>query len=293
MSGNFATTSARAAAQQGRVASWQLSDAGIDRHAVQRWIEDGRLHRVYHGVYAVGHTAPSTRGDYMAAVLACGRDAVLSHRAAAYLMRLLRNAPAPPPEVTVPTTAGRRRRGIVIHRVGALHPLDSTTVDDIPIATAPRILLDLAPATPPAKLTRICHEAWVHHRVGPREVEECIARNPTKKGAARLRRALGSDVTLSRLETGFLALLRSHGLPLPRTNIDRRGDKVDCHWQQLDLTIELLSYRFHATREAFENDVARRRRSTHIAYTYGDVFERGASTITELRRLLLARAGAA
>lgn len=133
----------------------------------------------------------------------------------------------------------------------------------------------------------------MHHRVGPREVEACIARNPTKKGAARLRRALGSDVTLSRLETGFLALLRSHGLPPPRTNIDRRGDKVDCHWPHLDLTIELPSYRFHATREAFESDVARRRRSAHVAYTYGDVFERGAPTITELRRLLLARAGAA
>lgn len=118
-------------------------------------------------------------------------------------------------------------------------------------------------------------------------------RNPTKKGAARLRRALGSDVTLSMLETGFLALLRSGGLPLPRTNIDRRGDKVDCHWPHLDLTIELLSYRFHATREAFENDVARRRRSVHIAFTYGDVFERGASTTREVRRLLLARADAA
>ncbi len=101
-----------------------------------------------------------------------------------------------------------------------------------------------------------------------------------------MRRALAADVTLSELEEGFLALLRAHGLPLPRTNIRHHGDTVDCHWPEHDLTVELLSYRFHATRRAFEADVARRRRSNHLAYTYGDVFERGASTIAELRRRL-------
>ena len=85
------------------------------------------------------------------------------------------------------------------------------------------------------------------------------------------------------LEDGFLALLRKHGIPLPRTNIDVAGDKVDCHWPDRGLTVELLGYRFHASRHAFEADVARRRRSNHIAFTWGDVFERGAQTIAELR----------
>ena len=100
--------------------------------------------------------------------------------------------------------------------------------------------------------------------------------------ARELRRAMGADITLSMLEDGFLALLDADGLPRPRTNIDRRGDKVDCHWPQLDLTVELVTYRFHATRRAFETDVARRRRSSHLAYTYGDVFERGPTTAAEL-----------
>ena len=91
---------------------------------------------------------------------------------------------------------------------------------------------------------------------------------------------------LSDLEDAFLALLRQHGLPLPRTNIDRHGDKVDCHWPQCLLTIELLSYRFHATRDGFERDVARRRRSRHVAFTWGDVLERPAPTVAELRQLL-------
>ena len=137
----------------------------------------------------------------------------------------------------------------------------------------------------------MCHEAWIHHRTTPRDIEACIARNPSKKGAAKLRRALGSDITLSDLEDGFLALLRAHGLPLPRTNIDRHGDKVDCHWPRQGLTVELLSYGFHASRHAFELDVARRRRSNHVAYTYGDVFERGRATVADLRRRLAISAG--
>jgi hypothetical protein len=143
-------------------------------------------------------------------------------------------------------------------------------------------LLDLAPTTRLKELTRLCHEAWVRHDCGPDRIEACIARNPRKPGVAKLRRALGSDVTLSALEDGFLALLERNGLPTPRTNIDRDGDKVDCHWPHHDLTVELLSYRYHATRHAFEVDIARRRRSDHVAYTYGDIFERSHQTAAEL-----------
>jgi hypothetical protein len=188
--------------------------------------------------------------------------------------------------VTVPPTAGRSRPGIVVHRVRTLHVLDVSTLHDIPITIVPRVLLDLAPRLPAAELSRACHEAWIRHGTTPRQVEACIARNPHKPGAARLRRALGADVTLSALEDQFVTLLRRHRLPIPRTNVDRHGDKVDCHWPDHDLTVELLSYRFHATRLAFEQDVARRRRSNHLAYTYGDVFERGAETIADLRARL-------
>jgi hypothetical protein len=115
------------------------------------------------------------------------------------------------------------------------------------ITTVPRMLLDLAPTSTLKELTRLCHETWVRHDCGPDRIEACIARNPRKPGAAKLRRALGSDVTLSDLDDGFLELLQRHGLPTPRTNLDRHGDKVDCHWPHLDLTIELVSYRYHAT----------------------------------------------
>jgi hypothetical protein len=271
--------------QHGRVACRQLLEAGVDRARIQRWLADGRLHHVHEGVYAVGHEAPSVHADYMAAVLACGPGAVLSHRAAAYLLRLVRGTP-PPPEVTVPTTAGRRRPGIVVHRVKALHQRDTSSIDGIPITTVPRTLLDLAPREQPPKLTRMCHEAWIHHRTTPAHIVAAIARNPHKPGAAKLKRAQGADVLLSELEHGFKALLREHGLPPARTNIDLKGDKVDCHWPGLDVTVELHSWRYHGTRQAFEQDLARRRRSNHLAFSYGDVFERPLQTVAELEPLL-------
>ena len=237
---------------------------------------------MYRGVYAVGHDAPSLHADYMAAVLLGGDGAVLSHRAAAFLLGLARG-PIPRPEITVATGAGRKHAAIVQHRVMRLDPVDVTIHSRIPITTVPRVLLDMAPRTPPADLARACHEAWVRHRTNALQIEACIERNPRKHGIRKLRMAMGADVTLSHLERGFVALLRRHGLALPRTNIDRHGDKVDCHWPQFGLTIELVSYRYHATRQAFETDVARRRRSAHVAYTYGDVFERAAATLADLR----------
>jgi hypothetical protein len=274
--------------QHGRVARRQLLEAGVDPFRIRRWLADGRLRAVHRGVYAVGHDAPSWHGDYMAAVLACGPGAVVSHRAAARLLGLLRRVAAPRPEVTVPSTAERRRPGITVHRVARLDRHDVAVFDGIPVTTVPRTLLDLAPSTAPEDLTRLCHEAWVHHRTTPHHIDACIRRNPCKKSAAKLRRAQRADVLLSDLESRFVTLLRRHGLPEPRTNIDHNADKVDCHWPAEKLTIELLSYRFHATRQAFEADVARRRRSNHVAYTYGDVVERPRQTADEVGALLVA-----
>ena len=281
----FDTVAERAARQHGRITWRQLRAAGVDTDRIGRWSADGRLRRVHHGVYAVGHTAPSPHAELMAAVLACGEGARASHHSGGHLFGILRFRPIKP-HVTVPTTAGRTRPGILVHRVRELHRGDVTSYYGIPMTTPARVLLDLAPHLTPPELARACHEAWVRCQITPRHVESCIARNPTKKGVAKLRRAQLADVTLSVLEDGFLQLLRGHDLPIPRTNIDVAGDKLDCHWPQRELTVELLSYRFHGSRHAFEADIARRRRSNHVAFSYGDVFERGAQTAAEVAEML-------
>lgn len=281
----FAHVSELAGRQHGRVSRAQLVATGVDRGRIQRWLADGRLRAVHRGVYAVGHVARSLEGDLTAAVLACGDGALVSHASAAHLLGIFRARP-PQIEITIPTSSGRSRHGIVIHRDPNLRSADATAWYGVPVTIVPRVLLDLATRLPPPDLARACHEAWVRHHITPRHVDACIARNLGKPGASKLRLAQRADVTLSHLEDGFLKLLETHGLPLPRTNIDRRGDKVDCHWPDRKLTIELLSFRYHATRHAFEADVARRRRSNHHAYTYGDVFERGAETAADVAALL-------
>jgi hypothetical protein len=290
MRSSFDTAGRIAARQHGRVSRAQLLAAGVTSSQIARWLADGRLRRIHVGVYAVGHVAHSVRGDYMAAVLACGLEgAALSHRAAAHLLQIHSSRRTPRLEVTVASTAGRGRPGIAIHRVRRLHPLDRWIVDHIPVTGVERTLLDMAPLLSAPDLGRACHEAWVHHRTTPKKVAACMQRNPHRPGAGKLRLAVAGDVTLSVLEDGFVALLRRHAMPLPRTNVDHAGDKVDCHWPQIGLTVELLSYGFHASRHAFEADVARRRRSNHLAFTYGDVFERASQTAAELARSVACR----
>jgi len=279
-----ASVSRIAGRQHGRITVRQLLDAGVDRDRIKRWVADGRLRREHHGVYALGNPGTSAAGVYLSAALAAGSGAVVSHLAAAHLLRVVRGA-MPPPEVTIDVAAGRRRPGIVIHR-SRLPVLDVSDLDGVPITILPRVLLDLAPRLKAPALARACHESWVRHETIPSQIEACIARNPRKPGVDRLRRALGVDVTLSVLEDGFLELLRDHGLPRPRTNVDHGGDKVDCHWPASGITVELLSFRFHGSRHAFEADVARRRRSNHLAYTYGDVFEHRSRTAAELASVL-------
>jgi hypothetical protein len=282
----FDIASQIAAKQHGRVTAQQLLAEGIDRDRIKRWIADGRLRPVHRGVYAVGHRAPSQHGDFVAAVLACGVGAALSHDASGHLLRIRPRRGSVRLEVTVPTTAGRAVPGVIVHRVRALHVLDTATFEGVDATTVPRTLLDLAPRLTRPELTRACHEGWIRHGTTPAMIIACIERNPRKPGASRLRDALGLDVTLSVLEDAFLRFLRRQALPLPRTNIDHAGDKVDCRWPQLGLTVELLSFRYHATRHAFESDVARRRRSNHLAFTYGDVVERPSATAAELARWL-------
>jgi len=112
MRGQFAIAARVGRHQHGRVTRRQLVDTGIDAKRIDRWVADGRLRIVHRGVYAVGHMAPSLHAAYMAAVLAGGDGAALSHRAAGYQLKLLRGIP-PRPEITVPTTNRRSRPGIV------------------------------------------------------------------------------------------------------------------------------------------------------------------------------------
>ena len=120
-----------------------------------------------------------------------------------------------------------------------------------------------------------------------------LARRPTAKGAAKLRRILDGDVqvTLSELERRFRERVEQAGLPLPQTNKRAHGRRVDCRWPEHHLTVELDSYRYHHSRHAWEQDrrrerEARARGDEFRRYTYADVVEGPRLMLAELRVLL-------
>ena len=129
--------------QHGVISSAQLLWAGLSPASIDRRVRSGRLHRLYRGVYAVGHRKISREGKWLAAVLACGTGAVLSHESAACLWGI---SPTCPPfaRVTVPTPGGRsKRRGIVVHRSRTLGPRDTTRRKNIPVTSPARTRTDM------------------------------------------------------------------------------------------------------------------------------------------------------
>jgi very-short-patch-repair endonuclease len=163
----------------------------------------------------------------------------------------------------------------------------------VPVISVAETLVDLASVLDEEQLARACHEAEVRHHTAPEHVEAILARRPNVPGAGKLRRVLRGDVkvSLSKLESAFLALLRKHRLALPETNRRAGGRRVDCRWPELRLTVELDSYRYHSSRYAWEQD-RRRERQAHARgdqirrYTYADVAEDPKPMLTELRGLL-------
>ena len=264
-----------------------LLAAGVTADQIDARIASGTLIVVHRGVYRVGHAAPLAEATYLAAVLACGDGALLGGLAACWLHRLVSDgAPAP----TVWSPRERRVPGIVCRRARR-EPLPSTRVARIPVVSVSRALVDAAAVLPAGELVGVCHEAGVKHRTTPRQVARVMPANAP--GARRLRAVLTGEqqVTLSRLETAFRELMRDHGLPPAVTNKVASGRRVDCRWPDRRVTVELDSFTFHNTRQAWERD-RRREREAYARgdqfrrYTWADVFEDPTLMLAELRGLL-------
>ena len=227
---------AHVAAQQHGVATHrQLIAAGINKNAITERVRRGSLHRMHRGVYAVGHGGLSREGRWMAAVLACGEGAVLSHGSAAALWGLLRPCDGPI-DVSVPTQGGRARRmGIRLHRRPALGPF-VTFRERIPVTTVPRTIEDLRGTVPSYLVRRATRQAELAgHRLG----------------------GIERDRTRSDLEREFLAFCRRHGLPRPEVNVRLGRREVDFLWRAERVVAETDDFRYHRGSVAFEDDHAR------------------------------------
>jgi very-short-patch-repair endonuclease len=234
-----------AARQFGVVSGDQLRAVGLDHDAVSKRVAKGRLHRVHRGVYAVGHRGLSHEGRWLAAVLACGEGAALSHLSAAALWELHRHV-APHSDVVAP----RRRRpaaGIQMHLCRRLDRRDVTAFRGIQVTTVARTLVDLSDVLDAHQLANIIHEAAFRKRFSVAATRAAMARangrhNLAVLAAALEANAVGSAGTRSRVEEAFLALVRSGGVAESLVNVHVRAGsrriEVDFHWFDLRLCVE-------------------------------------------------------
>ena len=243
--------------QHGVIAHRQLVALGFGRGAIRRWLECGRLCRVHAGVYAVGHARLTARGRWIAGVLACGEDAVLSHASAGVLWDLL-PARGAQIHVTVPRRGARRRRGVVLHATLHLPSAERAIRDNVPVTSVARTLLDIAESDP-TRLTRAWDTAERLRLLDLRAVQATCDRGHGRRGLKHLvplvedRTRVIPDIRRE-LEARFFDLCRAFDLPLPSCNVLVEGYLVDAFWPARRLIVELDSWEFHGDRSAFERD---------------------------------------
>jgi hypothetical protein len=249
----------------------QLRAAGLSADAVERRVRSGHLHRIYRGVYAVGHRALRAEGHRLAAVLACGPGAVLSHRSAAAHWELLATS-----QERIDVTAPRSRQGapgIRLHTSRSLDAKDTTNHENIPITTVHRTLLDLAATVRDDQLERALAQAMYLQLYDQRAIDDVIARSNGHRGTSVLRDATKQEpqITKSMWETRMLALVRGAGLPEPRCNEalhapDHGECYPDFYWPAYGLIVETDGWEAHRTLAAFRSDRAKDAALTAAGY---------------------------
>jgi very-short-patch-repair endonuclease len=239
--------------QHGVVGRAQLAALGLGEDAIQWRLKTRRLHAVHRGVYAVGHLALTRNGRFMAAVLACGDGAALSHFSAAVLWGLLQDR-----DYAIHVTApGRRRaKGVVVH----VSPLKGERLrrEAIVVTTPARTLVDLADVVPRRRILERAFDEAEYLRLNWQGAKPRLGR----RGSGLLASVLavhepGSTRTLSELEESFIAFCDDYGFRRPDVNISVEGYLCDFVWGEEGVVVETDGGAAHGTRRAKERDPVR------------------------------------
>lgn len=245
-----------AARQWGVLAREQLADIGLSARGIEEMLRTERLIRLHRGVYAYGHDRLRREGYWLAAVLACGPGAVLSHRSGAGLWEL-RASGGGVIDVTVPSRAGRiRRQGVRVHRSGRLTAEEVTSKDGIPVTTVARTLLDLADDLDIQGVRRAITEAEYRHLYDHTALIAVVESNPGRRTKKLMTAAMEGKLhrTRSPLEDRFVRVLERWGAEEPECNVHLEGYEVDFLWRRVGLAVELDGLDAHATRAAVRRD---------------------------------------
>jgi very-short-patch-repair endonuclease len=294
---------ATVARQHGVVTRAQLLEVGLTSEMVDRRVRSRRLRPLHRGVYLhgalIGSLEPA-RAREMAAVLACGPGAVVSHRSAASLWELVAPRRRDHIDVTIPGADRGRRPGIRPHRVTALAADEATELEGVPVTSPVRTLLDLAALVRPRTLEQALAEARRRELAALEDVATALRRAGRKRGTRALRRLIAGEhipaFTRSAAEERLLGLIRRGRLPPPETNVRVAGMEVDFVWRSHRVVVEVDGFAYHSSRRTFESD---RRRDTRLAasgfqvlrVTWRQLMEEPAPLLVKLAQVL-ALAGA-
>jgi very-short-patch-repair endonuclease len=246
---------ARVARRQDNVITGdQLRAAGLRRGAIAHRVKVRAMQRLHVDVYLLGAAPPTPRARARAAVLACGADAVASHRSAACLFGLLPDIGGDV-DVTIPGRNQAARPGIRRHRVATLPRQDVTNIDGIRVTSVARTICDLAATETARDTERAFQEALYRDIVTDRAVAAVLRREPRRRGAAVIRSLLADPrLTRSDRERRILKLIAQAQLPKPLTNVPMHGYVADVFWPQHNLILEFDGWKGHGHRLAFESN---------------------------------------
>ncbi len=284
--------------QYGVVARRQLVAIGVGNRAIGDRLVRGILVPLHRGVYAFGHRQLRIEGRWLAAVLAAGPGAVLSHRDAAALHGM--RATPESSRVSVTTCAAARPApGLWIFARRPLTPEDVAVVQAIPVTSPARTLVDLAPMLTLGQLQSTLGEADRKGLLDVSAVERALARTKSRHGQGHRRltaaldahRQAGAVLARSELEERFLDLVLNAGLPRPRLNARAADFEVDALWPAEQVVVELDGWAHHKERAAAARDRDKTNRLQVAGYVvlrflHGDVVARPHEVAAAIRAAL-------
>lgn len=238
-----------AKSQHGVISRRQLLDLGFSPKAVKHRVSVGRLHPIRRGIYSVGRPSLTQHGHWMAALLACGNGAVLSHSSAAALWRIGFEQ-CSVVTLSLPSRSHRKVPGLRIHRRPTLQDRDITAEYGIPVTTPIQTLIDMTPRLDRAGIERMINEADKYNLAHPPGLRRALDQRIGEPGVARLRHILDRRtfrLTKEELERRFLPLAAKAGLPVPLTGQWVNEFEVDFYWPDLGLVVETDGLRYHRT----------------------------------------------
>jgi very-short-patch-repair endonuclease len=238
-----------ARAQHGVLTRADLLTLGFSDRALKHRVATGRLHPVAAGVYAVGRRELTPRGRWMAAVLACGDGAALSHRSAAELWGIgfedSRRI-----DVSIRRRSRLERRGIKVRCRPSLGAGSLTRWRGIPVTHPVQTLIDLATELKPLRLERAVNEADKLDLVDPETLRAALDDHKGELGVKKLATLLDRHtfrLSDSDLEVLFRPLALAAHFPVPLTKHWILGYETDFFFPDQGLVVETDGLRYHRT----------------------------------------------